>query len=89
MNYYTANICMGNTTKSCIFKNIFTLVLVQKLQSVIYKKHFQKYKWKYHLSAVLGTVTKCPKGTGSAWEILHREKLCFLRSIYLQCRYFN
>ena len=55
------------------------------------KKYFQKYKWKYHLSAVLGKVIKCPKGTGSAWETLHNEKLCFLpepyflQAIYLQC----
>ena len=28
---------------------------------------------------------KCQKGTGSAWETLHREKLYFLQSIHLQC----
>ena len=39
----------------------------------------------YHLFAVLGTVIKCPKGTGSAWETLHHEKLYFWQSIYLQC----
>ena len=33
----------------------------------------------------IGTVIKCPKGTGCAWEIFHNEKLCFLQSIYLQC----
>ena len=26
-----------------------------------------------------------PKGTGSAWETLHCEKLYFLQSIHLQC----
>ena len=26
------------------------------------KKYFQKYNQKYHLSVVLGTVIKCPKG---------------------------
>ena len=56
-----------------------------ELQFVWYKKYFQKYNWIYHLSAVLGTVIKCPKGTGSAWEILNHEKLGFWQSIYLQC----
>ena len=46
---------------------------------------FPKYNWKYNLSVVLGTVIKCPKGTGSAWEIKHNEKSCFLQAIYLQC----
>ena len=45
----------------------------------------KKYNWKYHISTVLGTVIKCQKGTGSAWETLHREKLYFLQSIHLQC----
>ena len=28
-------------------------------------------------NTLLGTVIKCPKGTGSAWETLHHEKLYF------------
>jgi hypothetical protein len=31
-------------------------------------KYFQKYSWKYHFFAVLGTVIKWPKVTGSAWQ---------------------
>ena len=33
----------------------------------------QKYNWKYHMSAVLGTVINCQKGTGSAWEKTQRK----------------
>ena len=44
---------------------------------------FQKYNWKYHLSAVLGTVIKCPKNTGSAWEIFLNKKLCFTVNIFV------
>ena len=43
----------------------------------------QKYNWKYHLSAVLGTVIKCPKGTGNAWEktptkscVFYKQYIC-------------
>ena len=50
------------------------------------KKYFQKYNWKYHLFAVLGTVNKCAKDTGSAGEILLHKKLYFWQSIYLQCK---
>ena len=32
-----------------------------ELQYVRYKKYFQKYNGKYHLSTVLVTVIKCPK----------------------------
>ena len=56
-----------------------------KLQSVWYDFFFQEYNWKYHLSAVLCKVIKCPKGNVSAWEIFHNKKMCFLQSIYLQC----
>jgi hypothetical protein len=41
---------MGNTTKSCIFE-ISRIFLHCSLYDIT--KYFQKYNWKYHLSAVL------------------------------------
>ena len=56
-----------------------------ELQSVWYE-FFPKNttgKWKYHISAVLGTVMKCQKGTGSAWEkntmkscVFYKQYIC-------------
>ena len=82
---FTANICKGNTTKSCTYlkKYVYTGLSVQTVCIIWF--FLQKYNWKYHLSVVFGTVIKCPKGTGSAWETLHHEKLYFWQSIYLQC----
>ena len=51
-------------------------------KSVWYDIFFQKYNWKYNLSAVLGTVIKCPKGIGSAWEkttkscVFYKQYIC-------------
>ena len=85
--FYTANMCMGNTHhEKLYFWNILDWFKCTNYSLYDIKKYFQKYNWKYHLSAVLGTVIKCPKGTGSAWETLHHEKLYFWQSIYLQCR---
>ena len=43
---------------------------------------FQKYNWKCQLSAVLGTVIKCPKGTGSKWE-KNMTKSCVFYKQYI------
>ena len=59
---------MENTMKKLYFWNCTT----KSLYNMIFF-FFQKYNWKYKLSAVLGTVIKCPKGTGSTWEKTHRK----------------
>ena len=72
------------------------MVEVYELQSVWYEKIFPKIQLEIpfilefavtnsNSSALLGTVIKSPKGTGSAWETLNHEKLYFWQSIYLQC----
>ena len=73
----TTNICMGNhyTTKSCIFKIFLHWLKCTNYSLYDINKCFAKYNWKYHLFAVLGTVIKCPKGTGSAWEIITPQKV--------------
>ena len=74
------NMCMGNTMKSCIFEILRIFLHRFKYTNCsLYdiRKYFQKYNWKYHLSAVLGAVIKCQKSTGSAWETLHYTKLYF------------
>ena len=61
--------CMENTTKSLYFlKYFYTGLSVRTTVCMIWFIFFQKYNLKYHLSAALGTVIKCPKGTGSTWE---------------------
>ena len=74
------NMCMGNTMKSCIFE--ISRLFLHRFKYTNFslydiRKYFQKYNWKYHLSAVLGVVIKCQKSTGSAWETLHYKKLYF------------
>ena len=42
----------------------------------------KKYNWKYHSSAILGTVSKCPKGTGGTWE-KNTTKSCVFYKQYI------
>ena len=77
--YLTLQICAWEIPRKVVFFEIF-LHWFKCTNYSLYdiKKYFQKYNWKYHLP-VLGTVIKCPKGTGSAWETSYvPRKVVFL-----------
>ena len=81
--------CMENTTKKLyiyleyheklyFLKYFYTGLSVQTTVCMIWKK----YNWKYKLSAVLGTVIKCPKGTGSTCEKIQWKVVFFTSNIF-------
>ena len=91
MRRYTANMCIGNTTKSlyflnttksCIFWNIIYTALSVRTTVCMIWFFFQKYNWKYHMFALLGTVTKSEKGTRSAWEKAQWKVVFFTSNIF-------
>ena len=94
---YTANMCMENTMKSCIFeipqKVVFFEIFLHWLKCTNFslydfKNYFQKYNWKYHLYAVLGTVINAQR----ALEVHGKHyttKIVFFYSQYLQCTLFT
>ena len=91
-NHYLQICALEIPQNRCIFevpqklyslKYFYTTLSVQTTVCIRY--FFPKYNWKYHISAVFRTVTKYQKGTGSGWGKTHKEKLCFLQAIYLQC----
>ena len=76
--------------KVVFFEILLHWFKVYELQSVWYKKIFPRIQLEIpsiHCTWVLtwDSNFKCQKGTGSAWETIHCEKLCFLQSIHLQC----
>ena len=78
--------CMENTTKKLYFlKYFYTGVSVWTTVCMVW--FFPpKYNWK--LSAVLGTVIKCPYGTGSTWEKTQWKVVFFTSNIFTVC-YMN
>ena len=90
----TLQICALKIPRNCCifeipWKVVFFAILLHWFKCTNYSlydinKYFQKHNWKYHSSAVFGTVIKCPKGTRSTWETLHHKKLYFWQSIYLE-----
>ena len=64
-------------------KLYFFEIFLHWFKSVWYDFFPKKYNWKYHIFAVLGTVIKCQKGTGSAWEktttkscVFYKQYIC-------------
>ena len=84
----TANMCMGNTTKSCIIEIPWKVVsfiyfysgLIVRNTVCMIKNISYNTTGNTIYPPVLGTVKKWPKSNGKAWKTFHHEKLYFWQS---------